>query len=206
MKLSEVCPHITVLDPVGSPPSQYDVRYEIKGLFETENGISERVGHVARFKLPSGYPREAPVCHMLTPVFHPNIAPHAVCIVDYWTAGESLPDLIIRVGEMISYQSYNVKSPLNGEAAKWASEHISRFPIDAVDLAAAYALEDVIVTVEDIERLASQVAATDETQALESVSAANTDRPPLVVPPRRMPVRVTIEELADTPSEYRWRS
>ena len=52
-------------------------------------------------------------------LFHPNIAPHAICIGDHWSAGEPLVALGIRIGEMIAYQSYNTKSPLNGEAARW---------------------------------------------------------------------------------------
>jgi hypothetical protein len=67
---------------------------------------------------------------MLTPVFHPNIAPHAVCIGDHWTAGEAIDHLIQRVGEILAYQSYNTKSPLNGRAAQWVDEHRDRLPVD----------------------------------------------------------------------------
>jgi hypothetical protein len=35
---------------------------------------------------------------------------------------------------MIAYQSYNVKSPLDGEAAKWADLHQDILPIDRTDL------------------------------------------------------------------------
>jgi hypothetical protein len=35
---------------------------------------------------------------------------------------------------MITYQNYNVSSPLNGIAAKWAKENIKLFPIDNVNL------------------------------------------------------------------------
>jgi hypothetical protein len=31
---------------------------------------------------------------------------------------------------MLAYQSYNVKSPLNGRAARWAEENIGRLPLD----------------------------------------------------------------------------
>jgi ubiquitin-protein ligase len=71
---------------------------------------------------------------MLTPVFHPNIAPHAVCIGDHWSPGESLAALILRIGEMITFQSYNTKSPLNGAAARWAEENIAQLPIQRIDL------------------------------------------------------------------------
>jgi ubiquitin-protein ligase len=80
---------------------------------------------------------------MLTPVFHPNIAPHTVCIGDHWSAGQSLDMLIQRVGEMLSFQSYNIKSPLNGRAARWVEENMGRLPLERedffIDLSAAAA-------------------------------------------------------------------
>jgi predicted Zn finger-like uncharacterized protein len=71
---------------------------------------------------------------MLSPVFHPNIAPHAICVGDHWGAGESLESIVIRIGEMLAYQSYNVKSPLNGEAARWVEQNKHRIPLDPVNL------------------------------------------------------------------------
>jgi hypothetical protein len=71
---------------------------------------------------------------MLTPVFHPNIAPHAICIGDHWSPGEPLWSIIARIGEMISYQSYNTRSPLNGEAARWVEHHVEELPLDSVSL------------------------------------------------------------------------
>src|SRR6516225_2889830 len=63
-------------------------------------------------------------CRFLTPIFHPNIAPHAIGIGDHWSPGEPLWSIVARIGEMIAYQSYNTKSPLNGEAARWVVEHL----------------------------------------------------------------------------------
>ena len=69
-------------------------------------------------------------------LYHPNIAPHAICIGDHWSAGESLATLIARIGEIITFQSYNVKSPLNGEAARWAEQNVARLPLQKIDLTA----------------------------------------------------------------------
>jgi len=71
---------------------------------------------------------------MLTPIFHPNIAPHAICIGDHWSAGAPLASIVARIGEMIAYQSYNTKSPLNGEAARWVDQNPDRLPLDPVSL------------------------------------------------------------------------
>jgi ubiquitin-protein ligase len=68
---------------------------------------------------------------MLTPIFHPNIDAQTICVGDHWTAGERLVDLAIRIGEMIAYQAYNIKSPLNGEAAMWADLNNDKIPTDA---------------------------------------------------------------------------
>jgi ubiquitin-protein ligase len=67
---------------------------------------------------------------MLTPCFHPNIEPATICVGDHWTAGERLVDLVVRIGELITYQAYNIKSPLDGEAAMWADLHTRELPVD----------------------------------------------------------------------------
>src|SRR5579872_2129886 len=75
-----------------------------------------------------------PQCRMLTPVFHPNIAPHAICVGDHWSAGEPIGSIVARIGEMLAYQSYNTKSPLNGEAARWVEQHLEELPLDKVSM------------------------------------------------------------------------
>jgi hypothetical protein len=91
--------------------------------------------HHLEVNLSLGYPRRAPQCRMLTPVFHPNFDEATVCIGDFWAASEGLDDLIIRIGRMIAYQEYNTKSPLNGLAAKWSEQHAHLFPVDGRDIA-----------------------------------------------------------------------
>jgi ubiquitin-protein ligase len=119
----------------GLPPNLYFVEYYIRGIESIQgNNIIYRNNHVAEIRLTSEYPRQAPACRLLTPIFHPNFEPAHICIGDHWTAQERLIDLIIRIGEMIAYQSYNVKSPLDGEAAKWADLHQNILPIDRTDL------------------------------------------------------------------------
>jgi hypothetical protein len=90
--------------------------------------------HLVEITLPSAFPRTPPLCRMLTPVFHPNIAPHAICIGDHWSPGETLSSLVIRIAEMLAFQSYNTRSPLNGEAAKWVEENIATLPLDPASM------------------------------------------------------------------------
>ena len=137
-------PRISVVSVEGDPPEKYVVEYRVAGLVGREeladapaavrSQVMPRMTHRAEIFLPIDYPRRPPFCRMTTPVFHPNIDAQKICIGDHWSAGQKLSHLIVRIGEMITYQSYNVKSPLNGEAAAWASQNIDRLPLEKVDL------------------------------------------------------------------------
>jgi ubiquitin-protein ligase len=125
-------PLIEISGTAGLPPEVYRVTYNISGLYVAATGdILERATHILDVNLTLGYPRRAPQCRMVTPIFHPNFDDSMVCIGDFWAASEGLDDLIIRIGRMIAYQEYNTKSPLNGLAAKWAAENTHLLPIDA---------------------------------------------------------------------------
>ena len=124
-------PLVRIVGTAGMPPELYRFQYLVRGLYVAPDGaILERNDHLLEVNLSLGYPRRAPQCRMLTPVFHPNFDDSSVCIGDFWAASESLDDLIIRIGRMISYQEYNTKSPLNGLAAKWAAQNPSLLPVD----------------------------------------------------------------------------
>ena len=119
----------------GTPPERYEVEYRLKGLCVGAQGqIAQATEHLVEIVLTSAYPRQAPQCKMLTPVFHPNIDAAAICIGDHWAASEALDDLVVRIAEIITYQSYNTRSPLNGEAARWADQNQLLLPVDRVDL------------------------------------------------------------------------
>ncbi len=127
---------IQITGKAGMPPEIYRFTYNLRGLYVSGSGdILERETHVLEVNLTLGYPRRAPQCKMLTPIFHPNFDDSMVCIGDFWAASEGLDDLIIRVGRMIAYQEYNTKSPLNGLAAKWAAQNSHLLPIDSRSVA-----------------------------------------------------------------------
>jgi ubiquitin-protein ligase len=129
-------PLVQITGTAGLPPEIYRITYNLRGLYVSNTGeILERNIHVLEANLSLGYPRRAPQCRMLTPVFHPNFDDATVCIGDFWAASEGLDDLILRIGRMITYQEYNTKSPLNGLAAKWAAQNTKLLPIDARSVA-----------------------------------------------------------------------
>jgi ubiquitin-protein ligase len=132
-RLAHLHPRIEVEGVEGNPPQRYVLVLTAKSLREKDDRVVVASRHRVEITLPLTYPRDPPFSRMLTPVFHPNIAPHAICVGDDWSAAESLDHLIQRIGEMLCFQSYNVQSPLNGRAARWVEENERRLPIDKIE-------------------------------------------------------------------------
>lgn len=165
---------IRLLEVIGDPPERYQFEYIVTGLQENlvTGELKRSNSFIVEIHLPGSYPRMAPQCKMKTPSFHPNIAPHAICIGDHWAAGESLADLIIRIAEMISFQSYNLKSPLNGKAAEWVEHNRDKLPLDKFDFSSILAQQPET----DAEDLIAQRACAncgDSNQASELVVCIN---------------------------------
>jgi ubiquitin-protein ligase len=137
---------IRVLKTMGNPPEKYEIEFLVTGLQKdlATQQLKQHNSFIAEITLTGAYPRLAPQCRMLTPVFHPNIAPHAICIGDHWAAGESLSNLVVRIAEMLSFQSYNLKSPLNGEAARWVEKNLVELPLDATDFASVLSAGEIV--------------------------------------------------------------
>ncbi|MBC8115922.1 MAG: hypothetical protein H7062_16165, partial [Candidatus Saccharimonas sp.] len=161
-------PRLRLIQFDGDPPERYQIEYRLRSLRQVDGELLNIKSHIVEIVLPRSYPRVPPQCRMLTPVFHPNIAPHAICVGDHWSAGESLKSIVVRIGEILAYQSYNVKSPLNGEAARWVEQHEDELPLDTVSLL--------------VEERASDEDDEDDHPAMNSVAAT---------PPRPKPVAVT---------------
>lgn len=155
-------PHVTI-EPLGHqrPPESYRLTFRLRGLVLDGDSPDYRDEHTIEVLLPRGYPAEKPYCVPVTPIFHPNIKEY-VCIADYWAAGETIVDVVVKLGAMIQWQIYNIKSPLDAAAARWAAEqeqlHPELFPVGNVPLgvadvqvtlksrAPAAANDDVVVT------------------------------------------------------------
>lgn len=127
-------PRVRLLQAQGEPPERYQLEYRISSVRMVDDQLRGVKDHMVEIVLPRNYPRTPPQCRMLSPVFHPNIAPHAICVGDHWSPGEPLVSIAIRIGELLAYQVYNVKSPLNGDAARWVEENEEKLPLDRVSL------------------------------------------------------------------------
>jgi ubiquitin-protein ligase len=132
-------PHVTVEPEEGRvPPERYHVRFRLQGLYLNGEQPEYRDEHEVEITLPLGYPADKPYCVPLTPIFHPNIRDY-FCIADYWAAGTTLVDVIVKLGDMIQWRVYNPASPLDAIAARWAvnQESTGIFPVGKVDLGVA---------------------------------------------------------------------
>jgi predicted Zn finger-like uncharacterized protein len=193
-------PRVRMIQAEGEPPERYQLEYRIKSLRMVEAGLQLVQSHIVEIVLPRNYPRTPPQCRMLSPVFHPNIAPHAICVGDHWSAGESLESIVIRIGEMLAYQSYNVKSPLNGEAARWVEQNKDRVPLDTVSLLPEEGLggSPVVVPVQAPKSAAQAIsaaapfAAASEPTANEKPQSAAGDPSARTNPVTREPVKVRV--------------
>jgi ubiquitin-protein ligase len=126
---------IKVTPLAGDPPEAYRIQYNIESLQPgPDDKPIPQSKHEVEIQLTSDYPRLSPSCKILTPIFHPNFDASTICVGDHWTAGERLIDLVIRIGEMIAYQAYNIQSPLDGHAAMWADLNRGLLPTDLRNL------------------------------------------------------------------------
>lgn len=132
-------PHITVDIGADDPPTAYRVTYSIPGVTLSDGSTQPRHSneHRVTINLVAGYPRDKPYCTIDTPLFHPNFGPRPgdeICIGDFWSSGQTIVDIVIRIGQMIQFQAFNVRSPLNAVAAKWAAQHPEVLPVGDIDL------------------------------------------------------------------------
>ena len=125
-----------VVTPIGEePPEKYHVTYFVNGIYLLPDGRIETLArHEVEITLHADYPRYKPICKILTPIWHPNFRDGQICIGDIWGAGESLSDIIINIGDMIQYKSWNSYSPLSADAAQWAMDNKHLFPVGNAEL------------------------------------------------------------------------
>lgn len=118
------------------PPEKYMIRFNCKGLWRREDGtIVEAPYHLLEVVFGADYPSKPPTFVWLTPIWHPNLMRPYICLEGRpFAVGWTLDLIVQEVGRLVMYQSYNVKDPLNKEAADWARDNAQRFPVDDRDL------------------------------------------------------------------------
>jgi ubiquitin-protein ligase len=118
------------------PPEKYMIRFNCKGLWKRDDGtILEAPYHLMEVVFGVDYPSKPPTFVWLTPIWHPNLRQPYICLEGRpFAVGWTLDQIVQEVGRLVMYQSYNIKDPLNKEAADWARENAQRFPVDDRDL------------------------------------------------------------------------
>lgn len=165
-----------IVTPIGEePPEKYHVTYFVNGIYLLPDGRIETLArHEIEITLHADYPRYKPICNILTPIWHPNFRDGQICIGDIWGAGESLSDIIINIGDMIQYKSWNSYSPLSADAAQWAMDNKHLFPVGNENLYIAdYASAKDTV---DIDLFGEEDGSESEEKAPETEIAAETEK------------------------------
>lgn len=128
-------PYIEIASVKGSPPDGYEIVYRVKGVSRLDGSRAVIVDtHRVSISLPFGYPHFPPNCKPLSPVFHPDFDPDAICIGEFWNFSHSLADLIVHIGRLITFQAYSVEDVFNPEALAWAKANGDLLPLDSADL------------------------------------------------------------------------
>ncbi len=193
-----------IVTPIGEePPEKYHVTYFVNGIYLLPDGRIETLArHEVEITLHAEYPRYKPICKILTPIWHPNFRDGQICIGDIWGAGESLSDIIINIGDMIQYKSWNSYSPLSAEAAQWAMENKHLFPVGNAELYIAdYASAKDTVEIDLFDDDGAVIAEEQPAEAAETLvsteSVINAPAPVITEnKPEENDFEITAEELA----------
>ena len=121
---------IIAIGPV--PSEKYRIVYKVPSLRLDSKGQPIRVdATVVEIELPQGYPKLPPVARTIAGdvVFHPNFNSTKICLADHWAAATQLVDLVREIGEMLQWEKFNIRSPLNAQAAQWSQEHKNEIPL-----------------------------------------------------------------------------
>lgn len=121
---------IVAMGPV--PSEKYRIVYKVPSLRLDGKGQPIKVdATVVEIELPQGYPKYPPVARTIAGdvVFHPNFNATKICLADHWAPSTQLVDLIKEIGEMLQWLKFNIRSPLNAQAAQWSQEHAGDIPL-----------------------------------------------------------------------------
>ena len=181
-------PYIQIAATTGTPPESYEIVYHVKGISGLTDGRPVTVdNHRVNIVLPFGYPHFPPNCKPLTPIFHPDFDPDAICIADFWNSSRSLPDLIVHIARLISYQTYSRQDVFNREALDWAKANGDLLPLDPADFGAltpvsAAEEEELRLEISEMPETVSeeflQAAASGEEEEIAAGPGADEGRPP----------------------------
>lgn len=130
-------PNIEIVALGKVPSDRYRIVYKVPSLRLNSTGKPIQVdATVIEIQLPTGYPKLPPTAKTIAGdvVFHPNFNATKICLMDHWAPATQLTDLVREIGEMLQWQKYNIRSPLNAEAAEWSQSHQGELPISKIPI------------------------------------------------------------------------
>ncbi|MFM1951210.1 MAG: hypothetical protein RJA33_4 [Actinomycetota bacterium] len=123
---------------IGTAPfEKYMIVYKVPSLRLNSTGQPMRVdATVVEISLPADYPRMPPTARTVAGdvVFHPNFNAAKICLADHWSPSFQLVDIVREIGELLTWQKFNIRSPLNATAAEWSQQHLNEIPLARVHL------------------------------------------------------------------------
>jgi ubiquitin-protein ligase len=129
--------HVEIVALGRVPSDRYRIVYKVPSLRLNSAGKPIQVdATVIELQLPTGYPKLPPVAKTIAGdvVFHPNFNSSKICLMDHWAPATQLTDLVREIGEMLQWQKYNIRSPLNADAAEWSQSHQGELPLSTISI------------------------------------------------------------------------
>ena len=123
-----------------NPPDVYRITYALKSIVGFTNGQPQYyTGFTVEIRFPADYPRSKPLIQLIgvPHPLHPNIwVQGRFCIEgdQHWIPGIGVPldSLCLMIGQVIAYQTYNLRSPANADQVmvQWIEANKTRLPVD----------------------------------------------------------------------------
>lgn len=126
-----------LVDPGDLPPRDYRITFtQLQSIVSVDPEMLPIFGdtHVLEIHLPASFPAEAPICYMVSPIWHPNIQSEEglyqgrICgNTEGFGSHFSLDDLILRIEAMLKYEIYHAELrfpyPEDENVARWVREY-----------------------------------------------------------------------------------
>jgi ubiquitin-protein ligase len=129
--------HIEIRAIGTAPFEKYMIVYKVPSLRLNSTGQPMRVdATVVEVTLPADYPKMPPTARTVAGdvVFHPNFNASKICLGDPWAPGFQLSDIVREIGELLTWQKFNIKNSLNAKAAEWSQTHMDEIPLTRASL------------------------------------------------------------------------
>ena len=115
----------------GDPPDEYQIDFQVRTLIVDESGgLAYAESCPVHIWLPPGFPFHAPLVRPMIGVFHPNVTMDAIYLSQPWTTTTTLADLVPRIGEVLTFRTYDPGAPWNPAALDYIEQNPQVVPTD----------------------------------------------------------------------------